>query len=55
MREKKIVKKTESLKNNRRLIECETFVYPVGIKATQSVNESNFFSFATFVAAVYDR
>ena len=42
MCEKKIVKKTIRFWNNRRLIEWETFIYPVGIKSTQCVNESNF-------------
>ena len=38
MCEKKNVKKTKRFLNNRRLTESETFIYPVGIKSTQSVN-----------------
>ena len=38
MCEKKYVKKTRKFRNYRRLIEYETFVYPVGIKSTQSIS-----------------
>ena len=37
MYEKKIVKKTKRFRDNRRLTESETFIYPVGIKSAQSV------------------
>ena len=47
--------KTKRFRDNRMLIERETFIYPVGIKSAQSVNESHFFSFATMVAAVDER
>ena len=51
---KKNVKKTKRFRDNRRLIERETFIYSVGIKSAQSVNESHVFSIATIVAAVDD-
>ena len=52
---KKNVKKTKRFRNNRSSTEHETFIYPMGIKSIQSVNESHFFSFATIVATVDDR
>ena len=34
---KKIVKKTKSFRDNRRLTESEALIYPVGIMSAQSV------------------
>ena len=41
--------------DNRRLIKRKWFIYPMGIKSTQSVNESHFLCFATINATIYDR
>ena len=55
MCEKKNVKKTKRCWDNRRLTESEAFIYLVGIKSAQSMNQLHIFSLVTIVTAVDDR